>query len=254
MVIYEIVNTKNNKRYIGQTTQTSSVRWSDHKYDLNTNRHDNPHLQNAWNKYGAKTFIFQVLSEAGNMKELNELEIHYINTYRTQDSKFGYNLRSGGSNGKHSIESRKRISNSLMGKRHSAESGVRKSRTRRKSGYPPVMSPKGKLFKILDLTNFCREHNLHTTGMFDLVNGKCRHYKQWTLVGTDLSESTGNLISKKHRPAGYPSLLGPDNKIYKEIINLRQFCLNHSLTPSNLSAVVHGRAKSHKGWKLISSV
>lgn len=33
-------------------------RWSEHRYDLNKNQHTNPHLQNAWNKYGASAFSF----------------------------------------------------------------------------------------------------------------------------------------------------------------------------------------------------
>ena len=49
--IYKITNLKNNKGYIGQSTDIKT-RWINHKRELRNNIHRNPHLQNAFNKYG----------------------------------------------------------------------------------------------------------------------------------------------------------------------------------------------------------
>lgn len=77
--IYVIVNTKNGKVYIGQA-QDFHTRWCKHKRTLNSNRHDNRHLQAAWNKYGAKVFRFQEL-EYCSIEMLDEREQHYLDVY-----------------------------------------------------------------------------------------------------------------------------------------------------------------------------
>lgn len=60
--IYKIENTINKKVYIGQSNNIL-IRFSNHKYELNSNKHSNSHLQRAWNKYGRENFIFDILCE-----------------------------------------------------------------------------------------------------------------------------------------------------------------------------------------------
>ena len=45
-------------------------RWDCHKAQLRGNYHDNPHLQNSWNKYGEENFKFEIL-EICNIEGLN---------------------------------------------------------------------------------------------------------------------------------------------------------------------------------------
>lgn len=77
--IYIIINTKNQKVYIGQS-QDIKTRWANHKRSLDTDTHYNPYLQRAWIKYGAKSFKFQVL-EYCSMDQLNEREQNFLDTY-----------------------------------------------------------------------------------------------------------------------------------------------------------------------------
>lgn len=245
MYIYEIKNLINNKVYIGQTIQEPKRRWIEHKRDLNKGNHSNCHLQNAWNKYGSLNWSFRIIDKVKSQRELNRLEEQYI-----KKNKNGYNIREGGSNGKLSEETKNKISKSLLGKKHSSNSKKMRSKTRRPEGYPVVISPTGKEHKIEDLTNFCKKYKLHCTGMFDLVNKKAIHYKNWTLKGTTLPSDLFDLISLGQRPSGYPSIKSPSGKIYKDIINLRRFCRENNLTATNLHAVIKGKAKSHKGWTL----
>lgn len=250
MVIYEIVNVINGKRYIGQTVQQATRRWTEHRYRLSVGTHDNAHLQNAWNKYGKTAFTFNIIDVANSIEELNKKEQLLIGHHKSTDKKFGYNIKSGGSNARHSDESKQKISSALRGRTHGKKTVIKRVLARRKEKYPLVISPNGKAFEVLDVTNFCRTHGLQPTGMFEVINKTARHYKGWRLQGTDLTQSTGNVIASKLRPHGYPSLLSPDGTVYSEIKNLRQFCVDHMLTPSNLSAVIHKKAKSHKGWSL----
>lgn len=58
--IYEILNTVNGKRYIGQASNFKK-RWIRHQNELKNGKHHSHHLQHAWNKYGATVFKFSVL-------------------------------------------------------------------------------------------------------------------------------------------------------------------------------------------------
>lgn len=96
--IYKITCIGNGKIYIGQSTNIET-RWKDHIRRLKTGKHDNQHLQNAFNKYGDKSFIFEVIEECdNNFDELNRLEIKYIRMLKATDRKIGFNISSGGGN------------------------------------------------------------------------------------------------------------------------------------------------------------
>src|SRR5258706_5268149 len=58
--IYKIINLVNKKIYIGSSNNLER-RWGEHKNALRNNKHDNSHLQAAWNKYGELSFSFEVL-------------------------------------------------------------------------------------------------------------------------------------------------------------------------------------------------
>lgn len=60
------------------------------------------YFHNAIKRYGADAFSFEIIDEAQNIDELNELEIKWINYYHSTDRTFGYNLDSGGKNCKKS--------------------------------------------------------------------------------------------------------------------------------------------------------
>jgi len=58
--VYFITNIVNGNKYIGSSVNVTR-RWHDHVLDLRNNRHNNKHLQAAWNKYGAGSFAFSML-------------------------------------------------------------------------------------------------------------------------------------------------------------------------------------------------
>jgi group I intron endonuclease len=61
--VYQIRNLVNDKRYIGSSSNKRGIRqrWIIHRHHLEHNRHHSPHLQRAWNKYGADLFVFEIL-------------------------------------------------------------------------------------------------------------------------------------------------------------------------------------------------
>ncbi len=109
--IYGIKNLINNKIYVGKTGMNFGDRWDSHKALLKSGKHDNPHLQNAWNKYGAENFEFFIIEEC-SLEQLNEREMYWIEYYRELD--LSYNIHDGGDGGinlgKHlSAETKKKI-------------------------------------------------------------------------------------------------------------------------------------------------
>lgn len=92
--IYQIENLVTHESYIGQTIDFKR-RKRDHINNLKNNQHDNPKLQNAWNKYGEQEFHFRVWEfNIESSKELNKLECEYIKKYDSLNN--GYNLVPGG--------------------------------------------------------------------------------------------------------------------------------------------------------------
>ena len=112
--IYCITNTANGKRYIGQTTQAIAMRWGQHCFDARTEMYP---LHCAIRKYGRDLFVVTELGTATTQDELNRMEIEMITTHQSADRRYGYNVRAGGeSGGKHSLESRQKMSERKVGK------------------------------------------------------------------------------------------------------------------------------------------
>lgn len=107
--IYGIRNIINNKIYIGKTGMNFGDRWDSHRSLLNNNKHDNPYLQSAWNKYGQDQFEFVVIEDC-SLDVLEEKEKYYIKLYK--DIGLSYNIHDGGNEGynlgKHLSEETKR--------------------------------------------------------------------------------------------------------------------------------------------------
>lgn len=107
--IYGIRNLLNGKIYIGKTGMNFGDRWDTHRSLLNNGKHDNPHLQRAWEKYGQENFEFIVIEDC-SVDELSDREKYYIKLYK--DIGLAYNMHDGGDEGynlgKHLSEETKR--------------------------------------------------------------------------------------------------------------------------------------------------
>lgn len=120
-VIYKITNRVNRKIYIGQTTKSFNERYpmsgvgiervyKYHEYHKSLNCYYNKHLYSAIKKYGFSSFeVIEEFSVAYSKEELDYLEDYYIQTYQSNVKEFGYNRKNGGSNGRLSEESIKKM-------------------------------------------------------------------------------------------------------------------------------------------------
>lgn len=134
--IYKITNIKNNKCYIGSAVNIK-VRFYDHRLSLNDKRGQR-YFQNAWNKYGEKSFKFETLLYC-DKGDLLFYEQRTIDTYQAANGK-GYNLSpTAGSNlgVKYSEEAKRKIAKANTGKIRSEE--TRKKLSKAKKGHPSCM-------------------------------------------------------------------------------------------------------------------
>jgi len=129
--IYSIRNRENGKIYIGSAISLSR-RFSEHLRMLKRGDHDNPHLQNSWNKHGEDAFSFNTVMFC-SVDDLVETEQCFLDELRDEiGSGQIYNISptAGSQLGlEHTPESRAKMSheqsgenNGFYGKRHSKES------------------------------------------------------------------------------------------------------------------------------------
>lgn len=97
-------------------------------------RHDNQHLQHAWNKYGANSFSFEVSLVCGR-GELVANEQLILDRLRAYDRTIGYNIRT--------------VAHISLGLKRTAESKRKQSESGRGKKRPPVsQETKDKLSKF----------------------------------------------------------------------------------------------------------
>lgn len=134
--IYSITNKVNYKIYIGLATDIYD-RWKTHKQHLKYNKHENQHLQLAFNKYGENAFKFERI-EVCTIDKLIEREDYWCKLLNTHNRNQGYNILGTGGKGKikHAEESKKKMSESQKGRVASEESRKRMSESRKGKKQP----------------------------------------------------------------------------------------------------------------------
>jgi group I intron endonuclease len=216
MWIYEIRNTLNNKRYIGQTIRSPDDRKNEHIRLLTIDAHPNIHLQRAVNKDGIQNFIFQVLNHVTNLDELNNLEFELINKYKPNV----YNLRDGGNNKTWPIEVIERMVISAKKRYESIEQREKTSCSVRLVKCQPKQREKS---------------SFNTRAQWK--NASIRNKMKYAIKKS---------ASKRNKT--YIGIISPDGTNYNAINDIREFCKTHSLDRANVLRVMSGKQRQYKGW------
>ena len=228
MYIYKITNTKNNKVYIGQTTQKANHRWTTHLSELKRNVHPNSHLQNAFNLYGESKFQFEILDESANsLDELNKLEIQYINEYKSMNSKYGYNKLSGGKNEIVSEELKQKHKNRMKRMYASGWKHPMLGKKHKKSSIEQMLNSRKIYYKT-------HSHALKGSKMPEMQRIKIKN--AWN-------------VYREENPI---KLITPQNEVMNLTISTREFCRLYLDIKDrrSIDRVLSGEKKSHKGWRL----
>lgn len=101
--IYKITNRINGKCYIGKSENLARrIRY--HVLSLQTGKNKNTHMQNAYSKYGKKSFAIEIIETLSPEDDIDERERFWIKTYKSYLSDYGYNRTLGGDGGNSYVE------------------------------------------------------------------------------------------------------------------------------------------------------
>lgn len=122
-IVYHIFCIVNGKCYIGQTWRTLEERWEQHCDKAS----GCIYLKNAIAKYGRNKFVNSILtSDLTTQEDMDAAETYWIKYF--DSIKNGYNIKEGGSHGKHSEESKIKMSEAQKGKKLSEETKAKISK------------------------------------------------------------------------------------------------------------------------------
>jgi len=119
--VYKIICLPTGKIYIGSSVNIFD-RWTIHKSGLRNNKHYNPHLQKAWNKYKENNFNFEIIEKVDN-NFLTEKENFWIEKFNSRNNKYGFNIAKPG-------DIRHRTNPGMTGRSHSEKSKLKMSLAR----------------------------------------------------------------------------------------------------------------------------
>jgi len=119
MHVYIYENVLNGKRYVGQTIQTLSRRWTKHIRDANHG--SKYHFHKAIALYGSDSFRLLGAIELGSKEDMDFYERLFIEKFECMNPERGYNNTVGGEGGTPSNEVRARMSISARGRTYSEE-------------------------------------------------------------------------------------------------------------------------------------
>lgn len=123
--IYQIVNTINQKRYIGKSINVRR-RANEHSSELQNQKHPNEYLQKAWNKHGRNAFKIEIL-QLCHTDKLFYYEDYWAKVLKVHNKEYGYNIDPTDPDNKVIIAEETRVKLSLANK-----GKVRSDKTKRK--------------------------------------------------------------------------------------------------------------------------
>lgn len=277
--VYQIRNLNNGRVYIG-SAKCFRVRKQQHVASLKRTTHHNKYLQHDFNKCGEEMFIFEVL-EVVEGEQVDRILIEQTkldSLYDNQDACYNFKKQAIYINGElisaglSTLESKKKRSESAkrMWKQETHRVKIREamkpyrdeqvinlnkyreealkaaSKTNAKH-YGKLIDPEGTVFDITNMQKFCDDRKLDRRCMTQVLKGNIPSYYGWR---TYKLETIGvpYVTNKNHRQKQF-KLLGPDGHVYSDT-NIANFAKTHNISKENLSAVIRGIRKHHKGWSL----
>ena len=265
--IYKIVNTVNNRVYIGSSCCLDKRKYN-HFLMLRNGNHDNNYLQRQYDKYGLDKFEFIIIEyidyvcDKRELKDiLMEKELYWMSKYNSTNRKNGYNLRCHPNSNlgyiftkKHreniskarkgmklSEEHKKKISISTMGEnnhwygKHGKDNPLSR---------PIINLTSEKVYESTE--DAAKEYGVYPSSITAAMNGKINTVKgcRWARLDNNGSIIYPNYVDKLHHKIINVS----ESKIFNSIVSAAEY---YGLKPSNISNVLTGINKTAGGyvWK-----
>lgn len=234
--------------YVG--SDKTGGRIIDHKGPLIKNKHDNSYMQALFNKYGIESFFYYPLVEIPEEYQAyrDQIENAYIklfNTFSGRNIK-GLNLAEFAFlpmlGRKHKQSTKDLLSERFSGVKKTKEQVDKMVATKVKTF--TLCNPNGELVTFTNMREFCRNNNLTQGNLIQVANGISFQHKGWRLP----NEKTIGIKIKKIKPYIITAkLISPTGEMV-EFTNMTKFCNDNNLGSGNISMLIHGKIKSHKGW------
>jgi len=204
--IYIIENIVNGHFYIGQAIDMRR-RFNEHHSYLQRGKHDNFHLQRAYNKYGSDAFVMFMMQSCSE-SQLDLFEQEWIDLF-WDGCNVCYNIKAQANKPpnrkgskltpeqlqkwskvkmgrKFSEEHKRKIGESRKGKKRSefsTEWRANISKAQSKTYNIKLLAPDGTVHgPIIGLKAFAEAHGLISSNLGMLIQGKISQTKGWTLV------------------------------------------------------------------------
>jgi len=266
--LYKIINKINGHWYIGSTKMSFAKRFRRHRGLFRKGRHYNKHLQNAYNKYGEKNFVFVMVKHSRKKLfikiEQKIIDKHFGKVYCYNESKDASAPMTGRKHSPETILKLRAASNKRakeigentrrcrLGTKHSAKT-IRKMRISAKKRDDSkriaiLKSPefRAKISKVTKGRKLSPQHLKNLRVIFRSNS----YRKKMSLIkkGIKLTASWKNKMSIAR--LGKTVTLINDRGIKENIISLRSFCKKYKINRHEVSKVVNGQRECYKGWKL----
>lgn len=159
MIIYLVTNLIDNKKYVGQTSQSLITRWKRHQYPFNHRGHS--YLYNAICKHGVDNFSVEALAVVHTKEDMDFYERFLIKEFDLRNPEKGYNLTDGGGGMlgfKLSEETKERMSQHVKSQEHRKNISVAKMGNKSRLGMKHSEETKKRMSETKKGRKFSEEH------------------------------------------------------------------------------------------------
>lgn len=233
--IYRIVCLPTGQFYLG-SAKSVRHRWHVHNHHLRNNTSPHWRLQQAWNRYGAEKFAFEVIAYTEEPVRV-ALEQQYLDETRCWDRQVGFNVN--------------KVAGKTAGWKHDLSTIENLG-----SGWI-VTYPDGKEEYVVNLMLFCERHGLDHGSMRSVAYNKGdQHRGGWKCRRADVSREQwqerqdARKAKVRERQPNFRCgwiVTDPQGKQYY-VANLEIFCEEHGLHTNSMMLIAHVKRYHHKGW------
>jgi group I intron endonuclease len=279
--IYQIRNIQNGKVYIG-SAKCFQKRAAQHESRLNSGKHANKYLLNAWNKWGSDAFVFEVLEvvegdKLARTSREEELIKEFVlldrwdacyNVSKWATRKDGpYSINPEDTNKRRSILMKKKWKDpdykKKMKEYYSSPDTKMQMSVRYKKRWNDKTEQEQKeiverMVQKRKGSKLTQEHKKKISKALQghKVSDETKQKLSEKNVGKKLSKETRDKMTRARLGKKNPNaktysnigLLSPHGELYTSIECLSEFARKHNLSVAHLCSLISGKRKSHKGW------
>ena len=223
-IIYCYTNLINGKKYVGQTINPEK-RYNQHKSSaFNEKDKDyNTPLHRAFRKYGYDNFNYEIILSTSSLDILNELEIYFIDKYKTQVPN-GYNILEGGNNSSRILNEETKM-NMMKAHANLTEDEVVELRIAYKEKESPSV-----------IYNNKYKDRMHFQSFLNIWTGK-----RYASIMPEVFVDRGRHTKLNEEKVKQIKMEIAEGKSYRKIAE------NFNISPSTIADIAHGRT-----WKQVT--